>query len=214
VVAVLAAAAVALEIWYNLSQQLSPDQLERARALWRERGPADYDLEYVLTRQGREGDRYLARVRDARVTAVEVNGQPLEPALYPLHDLPPLFEEVDAALEGRPGGDAEVDYTAPARGSATMLVHVRRGAVVRVFRNNQPLDPTGFGYCTMPGLFDAVGRRLELDTQPGAARMYRVAAFDPADGHLLRYVRSLTWPRERVEIVVSRFERVEKAGSP
>src|SRR6266540_6659800 len=157
VLAVLAAAAITLDVWYNLGQQLTPQQLERARELWRQQGPADYDVTWGIARQGRDGDHYLAQVRDGRVAAVAVNGQPLEPARYPLYDLAPLFDEAERAPADR---DREVSWTAPAKTALTVLVHVRGGEVVRVFRNNRPLEPDRCGSYDVPGMFEAVGRQL------------------------------------------------------
>jgi hypothetical protein len=101
-----------------------------------------------------------------------------------------------------------VEWTAPASAQATVLVHVRGGVVARVFRNNRPLDPAFFGGYDVPGVFQAIGRQLELDLQPDTGRMFRIATFDPVDGRPLRYVRSVTWPRERVEVAMIQFERL------
>src|SRR5262249_52219006 len=56
--------AIVLPLVYNLGQQLRPEQLEAARALWAEHGPADYDLE-VAVALGRDTrpQRYLVLVR-------------------------------------------------------------------------------------------------------------------------------------------------------
>ena len=37
-VATLATAGVSLEVWFNLRQQLTPEQLRQARARWAEKG--------------------------------------------------------------------------------------------------------------------------------------------------------------------------------
>src|SRR5262245_4015097 len=65
--AVLGTLAIALPLVYNLGQQLRPEQLEAARALWAERGPADYDLE-VAVAFGRDArpQRYTVLVRGGR----------------------------------------------------------------------------------------------------------------------------------------------------
>src|SRR5690348_8636633 len=65
----LLAGGAALGPWlYNARQQLRPEQLEAARALWREHGPRDYDLEYTV-KLDRDpiAERYLVLVRDRRV---------------------------------------------------------------------------------------------------------------------------------------------------
>ncbi len=70
VLAVLGVAAMVVPIVYNLSQQLTPEQLAAARQRWREHAPADYCLEvFVQTNhEGREErDEYVLEVRGGRV---------------------------------------------------------------------------------------------------------------------------------------------------
>ena len=72
--AILAAAAVAIPIAYNLSRQLTPEQVSAARALWHAHGPRDYDLDYLEKRDagGATAERaYHVEVRGGRVTASE-----------------------------------------------------------------------------------------------------------------------------------------------
>lgn len=57
VLALLGTTAVSLEIWYNLRQQLTREQIEQAQRLWKENDPGDYDFSYTIQRQGpSEGD--------------------------------------------------------------------------------------------------------------------------------------------------------------
>src|SRR5262245_23939357 len=65
--AALGTLAITLPLVYNLGQQLRPEQLEAARALWAERGPADYDLE-VAVALGRDPrpQRYAVLVRTGK----------------------------------------------------------------------------------------------------------------------------------------------------
>jgi len=104
-------------------------------------------------------------------------------------------------------------------------VQVRFGRVVSARRNDQPLEPAQYRYCSMPYLFEIVEDYLRLDSKESAPRTFAVATFDPVDGHLIHYVRSVmpTWDfakgaarpdqpssgakRERQEITVS-FRRV------
>src|SRR5438552_1562842 len=78
-VAVLGAAAVAINWTYNVRQQLTPEQLAAAEQLWQQHGPADYDLEVekVVSGAGSEGeparDHITAKVRGGRVLAAELN---------------------------------------------------------------------------------------------------------------------------------------------
>ena len=196
----LAAAAICLEVGFSLHQQLTPAALERARTLWDEKGPADYDLKYTVKRQSRSGDHLRATVRGGAVEAAEVDGTPLPPDLYAFHNLGPLFAEVGPAPAGGSGSaDAEVSCLAPAQSLATYLVQVRGGRVVRALCDDRPLPAEVAPSYGMPALFAGLGVWLERDAAGGMWRPFAVATFDRADGHLLHYVRSLMRTRERVE---------------
>jgi hypothetical protein len=212
----LAAAAVTLEVGFSLHQQLTPAALERARALWDEKGPADYDLTYTVKRQDRSGERLLSSDnRHAEIVEVQVNGELLAPPLYPFHDLGPLFAQVR-----QPGGPEapaeEVNLaTAPQQSTVTYLVQVRHGHVVRALYDDQPVPASVAGSYDMPSLFAALGTYLERDAPAGLWRPFAVATFDRADGHLLHYVRSLMRTRERVEFNLVELRPVSaQAPSP
>jgi hypothetical protein len=200
VLALLGATALAIEMWYNLSQQLTPAQLEQARKRWEEKGSGDYDFEYIFNRQSRDGEHYHASVRDGEVVAVTLNGQPLEPILYPLYDTPGLFAEVEQSLASNPDGrDREVDYTSPLSSKATCHVRARQARVVSVVWNGQRVSPRLDHFFDQPNLNAAIQRRLELDAESGS-RVFHVALFNQQDGHLVRYVRSILSTRERLQI--------------
>jgi hypothetical protein len=133
-------------IAYNVSQQLTMQKFEAAHALWKKRGPADYDMDYST--QTTAETKFHVRVRGGNVVEATMNGEPIEPRLY--------------------------------------------------------------SHRTMNGLLSDVQRFLEIDQKPGSPRAYVRATFDGSDGHLVRYVRSVSETRERVEIVVTKFEAVEK----
>lgn len=80
----LSLTAVVLPILYNLGQQLRPEQLDGARRLWGEAGPADYDLTFNV-RIDRETtrERHTVRVRGGRVLFAACEGEVLyaSPAL-------------------------------------------------------------------------------------------------------------------------------------
>jgi hypothetical protein len=194
----LAAAAVTLEVGFSLHQQLTPTALERARALWDENGPADYDLTYTVKRQTRSGDRLRARVRGGVVEAVEVDGTQLPPDLYAFHNLGPLFAEVEPSPAGG-SGSADVSCLAPPQSLATYLVQVRGRRVVRASCDDRPLPAEVAPSYDMPALFAGIGTWLGRDAPAGMWRPFAVATFDRGDGHLLHYVRSLMRTRERVE---------------
>lgn len=134
----LAVVAIAIPILFNRSQLLTREKLEAARARWKERGPQDYDLEYV--KRGSVAGTYVVQVRAGKVVRAELDGRPLEPRLYLTCDVEALFDDID--------------------------------------------------------------RFLEIDAQPGSPRTFTVAQFDPADGHPLHYIRSVTATRQRIEITV------------
>src|SRR5579884_1373361 len=74
--ALLAAAGITVPILYNLSKQLQPAQVAAARALWEERGPRDYDLQYqVKIDRDPVADEYLVEVRGGRVVLAACNGE-------------------------------------------------------------------------------------------------------------------------------------------
>src|SRR5262249_26242720 len=150
-------------------------QVERAAALWDEKGPSDCDFEYTFSRQSRTGERYHASVRDGDVVSVTCDDQPLEAVLFPLYDTPGLFAEVEQALAANPDNrDREVDYLSPPSTSATCRVRVREGWVVSVTWNGQRLSPRLDRYFDQSALQAALQRRLELDTEAGT-RVYQVA---------------------------------------
>jgi hypothetical protein len=207
VLALLATTAVSVEVWFNLHQQLTPTQVDQAQALWKAHAPPDYELEYTVTRQSRDRDHFLAEVRDGEVAAIHVNGEVLDPALYPFYDVPPLFEQVrQRAATGPAGADLEVEYTAPAHSTATFTVEVGQGQVVSVSRDGQQLPPKFYALYGMPALFAGMTRFLELDARSSKqGSPFTIAAFEKKDGHLLHYVRSLQRMQERVEFRLVRF---------
>lgn len=109
--AVLATAAIAINWWYNAGQQLTPEKLRAAVALWEQHGPSDYDLKLkrvIRSGTGSEVREELAvRVRGGKATEATLNGSPLEPRLLPAYDMLGWFDHVERFLEldrkpGRP----------------------------------------------------------------------------------------------------------------
>src|SRR5436190_24243074 len=86
---VLAVTFAGIQVWYNLSLQLKPEQVAAARALWQQKGPRSYDLEY--TQEGDNPGTFVSQVRNRRVVSLTRNGQPLEPRLYKTYDMPTRF---------------------------------------------------------------------------------------------------------------------------
>jgi hypothetical protein len=207
----LATVWVSIEIWYNLAQQLKPEQVAEARQRWAEKAPADFDLKYTLERASRAGERYRLERGDPFV--LRVDGQDVEPALYPLFDLPLAWEHWAQTSPQSPDV-TETEFTAPPQVTRKFAVQVRAGKVVGVSCNEQPVPAPLWRFCDMTALLAACQRRLELDRQPGGGRFFCIAAFDPQDGHLLRYVRSISRTEEKVQIVINALTPVHADESP
>jgi hypothetical protein len=90
-------------IWYNLSQQLRPEQFEAARKLWSERGPTSYHLAFKESFSSpadgqTSSNDYAVTVRDGKVVAVIVNGIPKTERLQ-YHDMNGIFNEIERFFE-------------------------------------------------------------------------------------------------------------------
>jgi hypothetical protein len=146
VLAVLAMAAVFIQVWYNPTVPLTASLLSEAQTRWKERGPRNYDMDYTIK---------------------------------------------------------TLDNT------AQVQVHVRNGKAVWATMNGVALESRLYHYHTMPALLAFIEEFREQDAQPGRPRTYTNVLFDPVDGHLIHYVRSVALKRERQEIIVQRI-RVTK----
>jgi hypothetical protein len=99
-------------IWFNLSIQLTPEQLEAARTLWKEKGPKSYDMVYTkrLNDDVKVGT-FQVKVRAREVKEVLMNGKPLvkendedsDPRIY--HSMDRLFSDIERfmVLDKKPG---------------------------------------------------------------------------------------------------------------
>jgi hypothetical protein len=117
--AALAAAAVAIPLAYNLSRQLTPEQVAAARALWRAHGPRDFDLDYLEKRDsgGTTQERaYHVEVRAGRVASPD-GGLNVEG----MFDRMEAALREDAAAGRRPYATATFD-----KGDGHPLRYVRR----------------------------------------------------------------------------------------
>jgi hypothetical protein len=155
ILVVLTIAAITIQIWYNSQQQLTAEQLAAAQRLWKEKGPADYDLEY--TKKVIDATEvYHVKVRKGQVVSSTRDGQPEEERLYHYRDIPHLF------------GDIE-----------------------EFWRQDHPEGQNG-----------QEGQPPNRAGEVHSPRVFATAVFDPEDGHVLHYVRSVASKRERVEITV------------
>ena len=103
ILGVLAAIFITVLVGFILRQQLKPEQLEIARTLWKQKGPASYDLEYTKT--GTVTGRYKVRVRNGKVQSATLDGEPEKERLYVFRDMNALFEDIDGFLkiDAQPG---------------------------------------------------------------------------------------------------------------
>ena len=110
VLAVLTVAAISILIWYNLRQQLKPEQLAEAKALWKKNRPSNYDLTY--TKKGSATGTFALEVRNGKVVSVTLDGRPitrddrpLDPSLYSRYDMTGLLDDIDqfSRLDAEPG---------------------------------------------------------------------------------------------------------------
>jgi hypothetical protein len=91
----------AFMIRYNLSLQLTPEKLQAARTLWKEKGPRSYRMVYTkqLGDDPRK-DRFVVEVRNGQVQSVIMNQTVfLEPEQVPYHSMDRLLADIARSLE-------------------------------------------------------------------------------------------------------------------
>lgn len=162
VLALLSIAGIVINLVYNLSIQLRPEQLTDAQRRWRENKPEDYDLSYlveVIHEAEAEPEKYvcLVKVRGGQVVLVVDNGQMvyLEPALAVVagsaalgvsaadprrYGVPALFEQIEAARREDEKAGRRNFATAqfdPRDGHPFHYVHRVRGTKERIEWNVQ-----------------------------------------------------------------------------
>jgi hypothetical protein len=112
-------------------------------------------------------------------------------------------------------GPANYDMTYTQKGSApgTFRVEVRNRKPTSVIRDGQLLEERLYRYSDMPALFGFIEDSLRNDAEPGKARTFTVATFDPNDGHLIHYIRRVMGGKERIEITVE-FHALSQSTAP
>lgn len=83
-------------------EQLTEEQLKHARELWKQKGPADYDLQYIkiITGAGDEKpttERVSVKVRKGEVVVAEPDDRPIE-AKRRYYGMPALFDFIEDFL--------------------------------------------------------------------------------------------------------------------
>lgn len=109
---ILTAGGITAEVWFNLHQQLKPEQLAEARQLWREKGLRDYRLNYTIKPEyipdpaGAVALRYTVEVRDGKAVSVTLpNGQRINPDEYEFDTMDSLFGHIEKQMraDAEPG---------------------------------------------------------------------------------------------------------------
>jgi hypothetical protein len=138
--AVATPAAIAVLMWYNLHQQLTPERLAQARARWNEVGPPSYVLDYAIKREYNPDpvqpppEKYTVRVQDRRVEAVTgPDGRPPPPGEFEFGSMDDLFDRIGRQLRAdresggpRPFVKADFDPGARQRPSDGHVIHYVR----------------------------------------------------------------------------------------
>ena len=105
VLLVLGIVAVTVPLVYNLKAQLTPEELEAARALWKENGPTDYELLYQERIDAGPVETFRVEVRGDKVSiwrregGKEKNLEELTPAQRQAYTVPGLFERMERFLK-------------------------------------------------------------------------------------------------------------------
>jgi hypothetical protein len=129
VLGLLTAGGIIANTWYNLRQQLTPEQLEAARQLWIKNGPRDYRLYFTIKREinpdpaGVAADRYSVEVHDGKLTAVygpddkRIDPCEMEPDDHNMDTMDDLFTVIALKLQadsepGKPRAFATATFDA------------------------------------------------------------------------------------------------------
>jgi hypothetical protein len=102
IVLALSILATIIVVRFNLSQQLKPETLEKAEALWKEKGPKDYLLAYTISTQSKAGPgetHYVVKVKDGHAFEAKVNGLKQDSDRMSFYGMPSLFGYIDKFLD-------------------------------------------------------------------------------------------------------------------
>src|SRR6476660_6753191 len=128
VLTIIATATLAI---YNIYQQLKPEKLDAAIALWKEKGPKDYVLIYTAKTKDHSADRddhYVVKVKDGRAYEVLINGLAAEERQLAYYGMPRLLQYLERFMEidaepGRPKTFLRGDFNAK---TGALVRYVRR----------------------------------------------------------------------------------------
>jgi hypothetical protein len=160
----LSLVALVLPIYYNLGQQLRPEQLDQARQRWRDHGAKDYDLTFTIT-YDRDPlpEHHVVLVRGGKVVFAACEGE--------------IDQQATAlgAAVGLPlGGLGQPPAERPTRDPPGARRALGRGA-------------NDLGGKDVPALFAYLAELLGQQNASGR-RNFLVAVFDRKDGHPRRFI--------------------------
>ncbi len=135
--AVLGLCAMIIPWVYNLWQQLRPEQLAAARALWDQKGPRDYDLEYVIKEDDKPGadpsaspeiENISVRVRQGKIESATRNSKPVPREDEKRFGVEALFELIQGNLDrdGQPGQERSYAHARFDKQDGHPIHYVRR----------------------------------------------------------------------------------------
>jgi hypothetical protein len=106
IVFVLAIVATGVTIRYNFAMQLKPEMLEKAQALWYEKGPKDYLLAYTIkvntvskAGSSESETHFLVRVKDGKAYEAKVNGIAQASERMGYYGMQRFFQDIERFLE-------------------------------------------------------------------------------------------------------------------
>lgn len=131
---------------------------------------------------------------------------------YNLHQQLRREQLIDVKTRWEQNGPRDYHLVFTKKGSVegTFEVDVRKGKVIRVQADGQPLESRLWDYYSMSSLFEDLEKFMDLKEEPGGPRRFLRADFDPADGHLIRFVYSDSKTRQGIEVLVGEFKPVSE----
>lgn len=137
ILTVLTVTGIVLQLWFNLSQQATPERLMEARRLWDAHGVSDYTLEYLILEKSKDAETYTVKVVQGQVdSAVTGNGRRLKPGEIPFRSVDALFDRAHEWLDAsrQPGSPSTYVAAAfdPIDGHPVRLVRSVRSTRERV----------------------------------------------------------------------------------
>jgi hypothetical protein len=157
ILSVLGASAIFINLAYNVLQQLKPEQLAAARALWEEKAPENYDLEYIVKDEEATGgteplrlavERISVHVRGGKVQSVSRNGMEVPADERGPYGVGPLFELIQTHLEkdNQPGQPRTFAHALFDKADGHPIHYVRRVMGTRrrleiIIQLTDPSDP-------------------------------------------------------------------------